>query len=140
MSDDPEKVGEEIASEISEAIEAANEQTEKAEALAEHIAEAALEAERGRRVETIERDLTECLENQANLSQAMTQLVMQVEQMSGQLSTLQTLLPAMMSPQEKVDGLRESQEPNLEVVIQPEAPEPEMPQVVEKLRPRKRFL
>lgn len=141
MNDDPEKVGEEIASEISEAIEAANDQTRDAEIIAEQIAEAAMENERGRRIQDVERDLNECLNNQANLSQAMTQLVLQVEAMSGSLSTLQNLLPAMINPPEKVDGQKESQELEPEVVvIQPEAPEPAIPVQEEKPRLRKRFL
>ncbi len=140
MNDVAEQVGEAVASEITDAIAAANEQTQNAEAVADAIADAIIEGERGRRIETLENEMRECLANQSSLSEAMTGIALQLEATTGTLSTLQALLPSIAVPRDAEDGPRENQEVP-EVIVVAEAPEPEAPAPEpEKPRRRNRFL
>lgn len=137
MANEAEKVIDEVASDISEAISDANEQTAKAEAVAEEIAEAALEGARGERIRNLEKEMDECLNNQASMAEALTTLALAQERMAGQLSTLLQPLPLTQDQEpesEKEDGQPESQE--VQEAIAPEAPEPEAPiqEVAEKVK------
>lgn len=141
MDPEAEKVAEEIAPVIAGAIESANESREHAEDVAEVLADAAMESERGRRIEEVEKDLGECLSNQADLSEAVAALALQTSEMQGQLSTLQALMqPPPPPPSESApeDGQKESPEAEATVVIAPEAEQVAMPEAEPEKPARKK--
>lgn len=145
MGEDAEKVGEEIASVITDAVETANANADEANRVAEVLSDAAMESERGRRIENVERDLGECLSNQAALSEAMAGMALRLEEMTGSLSTLLALRQSQTSPEatdqnEPEDGRRENPEPEAPevTVIAPEAEAVQVPAVAPEPPARKR--
>lgn len=143
MDGEAEKVGEEIASEITDAIETANERSEQAAEIVEVLTDAALEGERGRRVESLERDMNECLQNQAELSEAVAGMALQLTEMQGQISTLLALGQSTASPPVIVesvaeDGQKESREEIQTVIVAPEAEAVEIPPVQDEKPARKK--
>jgi hypothetical protein len=144
MSENVEQAAEIVADAIVSATESANEEAARAEIVADEIAKAAMETERGKRIEQVEKDLGECLANQAAMAEAMQSLMDQQSQMMGSLSTLQSLIPLTVSKTEASDagdGLRENQEPVI-VVTEPEAepPSPPMPDPPEPKRKKFRLI
>jgi hypothetical protein len=122
MNDPAETVGETVAAEVTAAIETATENADQVKAVAESILEGALATEQARIVRDLEKDVDECLSNQAALSEAVTGMALQMETMSGALSTLQALLPSMVSPP--------TISPSAEADGQPENPEAAVTTVV----------
>lgn len=143
MSDPAEQVGEAIASEITDAIDAANERSENAAELVEVLTDAAIEGERGRRVEQLESELGECLSNQAALSEAVAGMALQLTEMQGQISTLLALGQSTTSQPAIVesvgeDGQKESREETQTVIVAPEAETVEVPPAQEEKPTRKK--
>lgn len=111
----------EVAEEtVAEVLEAAEKKVERAEENAERIAEAAIEGERGRRIETLERELGECRMEQTNLRNEMTVLSSQVEEMRGQLAATATIAVAAS---DETMGLSSSTPDHSETPIPPSVPE-----------------
>jgi len=144
MSGDLEQAAEAIASEITDAIEGANAQADASAAVVTAIADAALEGERGRKIETIERDLGECLSNQAALSEAMTAFATTQAEMQGVLSTLLALQPLPTLPtQDQSDaavGLPASPDPEPAAAPQPEPPPPTSQEAPANRAKKKRWI
>lgn len=144
MPGDLEQAAEAIASEITDAIEGANEHADASAAVATAIADAALEGERGRKIETIERDLSECLSNQAALSEAMTTFATAQAEMQGALSTLLALqpLPTLPTPDQSdaAAGLPASPDPEPAAAPQPEPPPPTNPEAPANRAKKKRWI
>lgn len=133
MSDIVDNVASEIAADISAAIEDAAVAQQESEVVAEQIAAAAMESERGRRLDSFERDLGECLSNQAALSEAVTAMALELQKQQGQLSTLVQLNQSpTLAESEGEDGQRESQEIE---IVEVEAPPVEITPPVESVPP-----
>jgi hypothetical protein len=81
-----------------EQIEAANERAEAAEELAEDIAEAALESERGRRIDALQTEFASWRETLAgNLSKQETALAELSSRLTMELAAMEAKIPATMT-------------------------------------------
>lgn len=80
------------------AIENAQAAVEAAEETAEQIAAAAMESERGRRLEEIGKDLAECRVNQSSQATILESLKLQITELAAKLESL-LLLPLIVSAQ-----------------------------------------
>lgn len=113
---DPEIIGEAVAETIEHAIENANEDAARAAEMNALLTEAALEGERGRRIDNLERSFEEWQRNQSDTSEAIAALVLGMTELSAkvELLALQSTpapQPTSSLPSEKVDGPPESLEP-----------------------------
>ena len=128
MSGNAEQVAEVVAADVSAAIDSANERAEERADIAEAIIDGAMETERARHVRDLERDVDECLNNQREMAEAMTNLSLTVAQMQGQLTAMSPP-PLMTLPEsEKADGRKEDHVQNVTVEVEAQEPEAEAPE------------
>lgn len=121
-------IGEQVANTIETTIENAEVRAEHAAEVNELIIDAALEGERGKRIEALERRLDEWQNNQTETQEAIASIVLGLTELTGKVDLLaaQSIPAQPVTPldQSEVDGQRESRE---EIPEQPEEPVAETP-------------
>jgi hypothetical protein len=139
---DPETVGEIVGAVVEEAIADAREEEAVVADTAAVIAAAAMENERGIRIDTIERRFEEWERNQTDTSEAIAALTLGLTELTGQVSALLILqAPPMQNLPDAEDGPRENQEPEIPVaIVEPEAPQVEAPVIPAPRKKKHRWI